>query len=510
MIKHYDVVVVGSGLGGLVAGALAARSGAKVIVFERHSQVGGAATKFIRGQFSIDASLHQIDGFNDADPKIGLFKRLGLFDHITLIPVPELYAVHHPLLGQFVMPSFANRNRDAVISRFPAHKQAIHQWFDTLDCVYNGDSVSVRHAGSVGKFVKQLRTQWSLACHKQHGLGKWLDSLFGDHEDIKIALCANLPYYGDDPDRLSMHYFAEAQSSFYQGNHYIRSGSGHLSDMLANIIRNHGGEVQCGQTVRQILVEKNRASGVVCSSLDGSARQEVSASLVFANAAPMVVADMLPAPERQIFYATYSGFEPSTSLWCIYLQITGNPKDHGLLHHSTFLFPTWMTSLRHYRDAAPMLSLAPGQRLPPYVVVNHSAIDSGLSCNGTHLVTLTGLDRLSNWDVLDKRAYGIKKRQWMQSLIHDFSERFAGIGERIVMREMATARTMSRYLNTPNGAVYGFAQTPVKTGRVRPDVATPIKGLWLSSAFAMPGGGITGAMLAGQRAWYRAAAVATS
>ena len=64
---------------------------------------------------------------------------------------------------------------------------------------------------------------------------------------------------------------------------------------------------------------------------------------------------------------------------------------------------------------------------------------------------------------------------------------------------MATAATMRRYLNTPEGAVYGFAPDPphgLPTLGSERGVATTILGLWLASAYG-GAGGFTGSMLTG-------------
>ncbi|MBF0272672.1 MAG: NAD(P)/FAD-dependent oxidoreductase [Magnetococcales bacterium] len=489
MHNSFDAIVIGSGLGGLVAGALAAKSGARVVVLERHDQVGGAATNFTRGKLRIDAGLHQMDGFEADDPNRALFEHLGLFDHITLVPLPELYAVHHPAFGRFVMPSLADQHRGQVEAHFPSHSRAIHHWFDEI----------------LGKSAPQEPSsdphRWSMAHYERSSISPWLEALFGEQEGIKLALCANLPYYGDDPDRLSLKFFATAQGSFYRGNYYIKGGSGQLSQALARIIRTHGGEVRCGQVVNRILIKKGRVTGVTCASRNGTSACEVSAPMVFANAAPMVTAEMLPPQERRLFRANYAGLEPATSLWCIYLGVKTQPQNYGLIHHSTFLFPDWMHTLGHYREAAGLLAESPQNIIPPYVVANYAAIDSGLATNGMNLIVLTGLDRLANWDILDKRAYAQKKKAWMKALIQDFSSRFPGIESKIVVSEMATARTMARYLNTPGGSVYGFAQTPMQAGRHRPGAKTPVPGLWLASAFSRPGGGFTGTMLAGHMAF---------
>ena len=73
---------------------------------------------------------------------------------------------------------------------------------------------------------------------------------------------------------------------------------------------------------------------------------------------------------------------------------------------------------------------------------------------------------------------------------------------------MATANTMQRFLNTPGGAVYGFAPEGPATEALRFAPATTIVGLYLASAFTFAGG-FSGAMLGGAAA-ARAALRATA
>ena len=59
MSNEYDAIVIGSGLGGLTAGALYARTGARVLLLERNASFGGAATTYHRGALTVEASLHE-------------------------------------------------------------------------------------------------------------------------------------------------------------------------------------------------------------------------------------------------------------------------------------------------------------------------------------------------------------------------------------------------------------------------------------------------------------------
>jgi all-trans-retinol 13,14-reductase len=78
MPRQFDAIVIGSGLGGLTAGALYARAGHRVLVIERNQNFGGAATVYRHGALAIEASLHEIDGLDPEDPKAPILQSLGL------------------------------------------------------------------------------------------------------------------------------------------------------------------------------------------------------------------------------------------------------------------------------------------------------------------------------------------------------------------------------------------------------------------------------------------------
>ena len=72
----YDVIIIGAGLGGLTAGAKLAREGRKVLLIEQHSQPGGCATTFKRGDFTLEVGLHEMDGPSPRDMKSRIFSEL--------------------------------------------------------------------------------------------------------------------------------------------------------------------------------------------------------------------------------------------------------------------------------------------------------------------------------------------------------------------------------------------------------------------------------------------------
>ena len=287
------------------------------------------------------------------------------------------------------------------------------------------------------------------------------------------------------------------------GGYYIRGGSQVLSDRLVEVIREQGGEAVSGcEAVEILLDDRGAVVGVRYQCRQGGERQTAFAPLVFGNAAPHALADMLPPDRRREFMAPYDDKRVSISLFSIALGLNVKPSELGVSSYSTMLLPEWMRRLDDFRQNAALLGDLPGERLPALAVVDYSHIDSGLTNHGEYPVAIVGVDRLSNWTGLSAEVYNAKRSAWIDAIVGRLDAEYPGFAAAVMTREMATARTMHEYLNTPEGAVYGFAPEPLTKfpWRGPPTTpATPVGGLLLASSYA-GFGGFTGAMGAGAMA----------
>ncbi len=80
--RRFDVVVMGSGLGGLVTGLLLAKAGKKVCILEKNNQYGGNLQTFVRDREIFDSGVHYIGSLAE-DENLGQYwKYLGVLDQI--------------------------------------------------------------------------------------------------------------------------------------------------------------------------------------------------------------------------------------------------------------------------------------------------------------------------------------------------------------------------------------------------------------------------------------------
>jgi phytoene dehydrogenase-like protein len=502
----FDAIVIGSGLGGLTAGALYARAGARVLLLERNENFGGAATTYHRGPLTVEASLHETTHPQaPGDPKRAVFEALDLEDDIELVPVGDFQEVRCALIGApFVLPIGFDAFEHALINRFPHQRRAIRGFLRQVarslrlgDFDGRGAWWRLAHAGELPLDI------WALVRDIRSSLSDVLERYFGDDEAIKFALCPNLPYYADDPDKFWWLGYAMAQGGFLRGGgYYVKGGSQTLSDRLAAIVREHGGETLVGaEAVRILLGPDGAAAGVCHKSGEGGAEAIAQAPVIFANAAPPVIAGMLPSETREAFLAPFADRKPSISLVSATLGLSRKPSTLGFTSYSTMLIPDWMRRFGDYKENAGLFADMPGPRMPALCVVDYDRIDSGLTAQGIYPVGVVCPDRYENWRGLDDKAYQERKDAWLGALIAQLDLEWPGLAEAVVDKTMATARTMHDYLQTPEGAVYGFAlEPPAGPPKAPPrSVETSIDGLWLASAYG-GFGGFTGAMGAGAAA----------
>jgi phytoene dehydrogenase-like protein len=214
------------------------------------------------------------------------------------------------------------------------------------------------------------------------------------------------------------------------------------------------------------------------------------APLVFGNAAPHALSEMLPADVRRRFMAPYVSRPLSLSLWTIALGFARKPRELGVERYTTAVFPGPLDGLA--REAGPGRARSNGGP-PHYLFVDYTSADTGLADGPPYLGTLVGVDRAENWDGLTASEYDERRESFMDLMVAALEREYPRLRGQIVQRHMTTARGAATYLGTPGGAIYGFS--PERRRQVV-DGRTRIPGLWLASAFAGLGG-YSGAMIGG-------------
>lgn len=489
-----DVIIIGSGLGGLVAGSKLGRAGKKVLVIEQHKIPGGCATTFKRKNCRVEVGLNAMGGLDKDDIKQKIFSDLEIFNNVEFVPIPDFFA-YDSSDGQITIPNNAKNAVKQLTAAFPDEARGIQKFFTTISGIRSEINryCSLKPINRKLVFPIMPFVYPYIFFNMLKTVGSLLDSCFKS-ERLKSALVANMSFYHDDPYTMSLLYFSAAQGEFFQGSWFIRGGSQKLSDYLVQDIIAHGGNVLCNHKVSRILVNGGKASGVQYHPKSNpDDLLTARAGTIVANAAvPQVAESLLDRESAGKLLKQIRDKQNSCSFTLVFLRFKRPVKDLGNTNYMHFVNSNQAFRAKDWKQLHTQ-----DYKLRPFYFCDYSQIEAGLTPDGKGQGVISMTDYLANWENLSKQEYKEKKEEVAHLFINRLENLIPGIKQEIECYEVATPKTIQRFILTPEGSVYGFAQTVKQAVPFRLSVKSPVKNLFFASAWVFPGGGFTGAIISG-------------
>ena len=463
------VTIIGAGLGGLTVGSLLSKAGYDVTILEQHYIVGGSATTFKRkGGFTCEVGLHETNALLTAKE---IFETLNVNDNVEFVRTNEFFKVSSSSI-EFTMPDDTKKAITALCEKFPDEEKGIKAYFSAIK--------------NISEEFDQIRTapKWKLmlfplffkhiARYKTATVKEVIDDLM-ENEALKLILNTNVGYYNDTIKDFSFLYHAIAQHSYYKGGGwYIKGGSQKLSNYLASIIKENGGEVITSAEV--IKINHNQQECTSITYIHKKEEKELSADIIISNLAPSSTYEL-----SDISYTEQKKI--ASSLLTIYVGFRENLKSlYGKRAYSTFLL----------RDAKCIddydKNIQGDVEDRGIVFVDYSQIDSGLTDESKSFGAICTTDYLENWESLTEEGYRQKKENVIQSYLDLLETEYPNIREHIQFAEVGTPKTIQKYIKTPNGTAYGFAPDSKQFFRAPEVRSNKLNNLYFVGAWIVGGG----------------------
>lgn len=482
--ERYDVVVIGSGLGGLTAAALLARSGKDVLVIERHDRPGGYAHSFRRPPYHFDSSVHLTSGCEPVTyPGGGAIHRVleavGVREQCEFLRVDPFCDAVFPglhLSAPVGLEAFCKTLRE----KFPNEAgiegllEVCRRIRDEVACAQD-----VLAAGDGLRIQKELPT---LFRYRRATLAEVMDEFLRD-EKLKAAFATLWPYLGLPPSKISFLYWSTMLAGFItDGAFYCKGSFQNFANALVKAIRRDGGEVLLKTPVRRIVVEEGRACGVLLEN-----GQKIAASVVISNAdATQTIEELVGAQHFPASYAKrFQKMEASLSAFVVYLA-TDLPLHEGPYGHETFFYQDFDHDQNYAQTCAGKIAW--------FSATIPTLVDPSLAPVGEHLMILT---TLMAYDI--GRSWREAKGEYQETLLDQAEKYFPGLRAHLRFVESASPRTMERYTRNSHGSVYGWNVSPDQVGPSRMNNQSPLEGLYFAGHWTEPGGGVYGVVLSGIR-----------
>ena len=499
----YDVIVIGSGIGGLTtAGLLARAAGKRVLVLERHTEPGGLTHTFRRDGASWDVGVHYIGQVAPESQARAYFDYLS-DGELEWNRMPDAY-------DRFVYPgldlsvsSDPNRYEHDLIAAFPTEARAIRRYFKdvrrTISWLTMGFAQGMvpRPMASLLRAAQRLGRRTATSTTKEY-----LDAHFRSPE-LKAVLASQWGDYGLPPSRSAFAVHATIVSHYLEGGWFPKGGSARIARTFEKGIEQAGGAVRVAQEVTEILLDDGgAATGVRVMDHRGAAVRErvyqapvvISAVGAFNTFNRLLPTSgrigRLTGPTRR----TLANLGTGASAVTVFLRLRDDPRSIDIDGGNI-----WVNrDLDHERSQEHSASLLEGR--PHDVFVSFPSLKSGESPHTAEIISFCDAKAFRQWAEHPRGhrgpEYSALKERIARGMLELADSAAPGLSDLVDYMEVSTPLTYEHYTAHPAGAFYGPPATPLRYRSAPLGPRTAIPGLLLSGQDA-GSAGIMGAMMGG-------------
>ncbi len=469
MGRSQEVLVLGSGLAGLVFAALMAHRGSRVTILEAHDRPGGFGHTFtLAGRYRFNAQLHYVWGCGPGESVDQVLQHLGLGGKVGFARLDPLGFDHMRMPGYSLdIPADPRLLEQRLVTLFPEAAWAIARFLALVE-QSRRDLQSLTPPIPWRGWLPRLPALVRMA-RRQHLTLQQVFEACGLPPAAQTLLALQWPDFMLPPNQLAWLAWVALFTGYQAGAWVPRQQFSSVIDALVGVITGSGGTLLTRMPVRAFEMEGDRPVAVLAGGGERQSWQCFAAGEIVCNfdpqhAAAMIGWEQFPhAVQRQLRY------DYSPSNFAAYLVVKGlDLRDYGL--------GRWNIFHSDDPDLNTCFARMYGQqdyRRPSYALASPSlqSADSGdcpPDCQLLDLLTVANYDYFRDLRERDRSAYRQQKQAVLDALLDSVEAHYIpNLRQHLVLQVSGTPTTNERFCGCPAGNSYGSSLTPAQFGAGR-------------------------------------------
>jgi all-trans-retinol 13,14-reductase len=442
---QYDVVIIGSGLGGMACGTILAKEGYKVCILEKNKQIGGTLQTFVRDRIIFDSGVHYVGGLDKGQNLYQLFKFLGIMDKMKLKKMDEdvfdtILFADDPVEYKYAQgyDNFIN----TLAKEFPEERDSIEKYCEAVKDVCSKFPLYNLRSGDYFEKVGVLEIDTQT----------FLESIT-TNKKLQNVLAGTSLLYAGIPYKTPFYVHALVINSYIESSWRFVDGGSQIARALAKQITDNGGKIIKHMNVVKLVEENGQLQYV---ETDNS--EKVFGKLFISNIHPSKTIEMTESDLiKKAFRNRLKSLENSISTFYVNVVLKKNAMPY--INHNYYYFAE--------NDAWCVLNYTEENWPRGYAMFFTASSKNNEYVEAVTLMTYMRFDDVKKWEhtfntVSNETSrgddYEAFKEIKAKKLFECVEERFPGFSDMISSYYVATPLSVRDYIGTDDGSLYGVVK----------------------------------------------------
>ncbi|HTB52562.1 MAG TPA: FAD-dependent oxidoreductase [Ferruginibacter sp.] len=453
-MKDFDIIIIGSGIGGLVCADILGKEGYKVGVIEKNRQIGGSLQTYVRDRVIFDSGVHYLGGLSKGQNLYQIFQYLGIMDKLKLKQMD---------LDQFDKIIIENDEKEYTYAQgydnfiakllidFPDEEKGLIAYCDKIKEVCSKFPLYNFRTGSEGLEKADVLSIDAKA---------FIESVTSN-EKLREVLAGNNPLYAGQPGKTPLYVHALIINSYIESSWKCIDGGSQIAKYIAKNIRAQGGDVIRNTAVTKIVEEEGKITHVELST-----GERLYADHFISNVHPVKTLEMTETSMiKKAYRNRVNTLENSVSSYTLNIVFKENCfKYFSYNYYCCTEGSVW--DVANYTEAnwpkGYAVFMAPTSRSDEYA-------------DGMTILSYMRFDEVKQWENSyntvsqeEERgeSYEAFKKRKAEVLLDHVEKKFPGIRACIKSYYTATPLSYRDYIGNDDGSLYGIVKDyrdPLKT-----------------------------------------------